>query len=101
MANLGNVKTSVAWADKTCANGTPYLVVVNYEIIDGADNDRISLWVNPAKGDAEPAASVVAEEECSESRADVRGMEVLQGSSSVAKTPGAVIDEVRVGSTWN
>lgn len=101
VANLGNVKTSVAWADKECAIGTTYLVVVKYEIIDGADNDRISLWVNPAKGDAEPAASVVAEEECSESLADVRGIELRQGSSSVAKTPVAVIDEVRVVSTWN
>lgn len=101
VANLGNVKTSVAWANKECAIGTTYLVVVKYEIIDGADNDRISLWVNPAKGDAEPAASVVAEEECSESLADVRGIELRQGSSSVAKTPVAVIDEVRVASTWN
>lgn len=101
VANLGNVKTSVAWADKECAIGETYLVVVKYEIIDGADNDRISLWVNPAKGDAEPAASVVEEEECSESLADVRGIELRQGSSSVAKTPVAVIDEVRVASTWN
>lgn len=101
VANLGNVKTSVAWADEECAIGTTYLVVVKYEIIDGADNDRISLWVNPAKGDAEPAASVVAEEESSESLADVRGIELRQGSSSVAKTPVAVIDEVRVASTWN
>lgn len=101
VANLGNVKTSVAWADEECAIGTTYLVVVKYEIIDGADNDRISLWVNPAKGGAEPAASVVAEEECSESLADVRGIELRQGSSSVAKTPVAIIDEVRVASTWN
>ena len=101
VANLGNVKTSVAWADEECTIGTTYLVVVKYEIIDGADNDRISLWVNPAKGDAEPAASVVAEEECSESLADVRGIELRQGSSSVAKTPVAVIDEVRVASTWD
>ena len=101
VANLGNVKTSVAWADEECAIGTTYLVVVKYEIIDGADNDRISLWVNPAKGDAEPAASVVAEEESSESLADVRGIELRQGSSSVAKTPVAVIDEVRVASTWS
>lgn len=101
VANLGNVKTSVAWADEECTIGTTYLVVVKYEIIDGADNDRISLWVNPAKGDAEPAASVVAEEESSESLADVRGIELRQGSSSVAKTPVAVIDEVRVASTWN
>ena len=101
VANLGNVKTSVAWADKECAIGETYLVVVKYEIIDGADNDRISLWVNPAKGDAEPAASVVEEEGCSESLADVRGIELRQGSSSVAKTPVAVIDEVRVASTWN
>lgn len=101
VANLGNVKTSVAWADEECAIGETYLVVVKYEIIDGADNDRISLWVNPAKGDAEPAASVVADEESAESLADVRGIELRQGSSSVAKTPVAVIDEVRVASTWN
>lgn len=101
VANLGNVKTSVAWADEECAIGTTYLVVVKYEIIDGADNDRISLWVNPAKGDAEPAASVVADEESAESLADVRGIELRQGSSSVAKTPVVVIDEVRVASTWD
>ena len=101
VANLGNVKTSVAWADEECALGTTYLVVVKYEIVDGADNDRISLWINPAKGDAEPAASVVADEESAESLADVRGIELRQGSSSVAKTPVAVIDEVRVASTWN
>lgn len=101
VANLGNVKTSVAWADEECAIGTTYLVVVKYEIVDGADNDRISLWINPAKGDAEPAASVVADEESAESLADVRGIELRQGSSSVAKTPVAVIDEVRVASTWD
>lgn len=101
VANLGNVKTSVAWADEECALGTTYLVVVKYEIVDGADNDRISLWINPAKGDAEPAASVVADEESAESLADVRGIEFRQGSSSVAKTPVAVIDEVRVASTWD
>lgn len=101
VANLGNVKTSVAWADEECALGTTYLVVVKYEIVDGADNDRISLWINPAKGDAEPTASVVADEESAESLADVRGIELRQGSSSVAKTPVAVIDEVRVASTWD
>lgn len=101
VANLGNVKTSVAWADDECALGTTYLVVVKYEIVDGVDNDRISLWINPAKGDAEPAASVVADEESAESLADVRGIELRQGSSSVAKTPVAVIDEVRVASTWD
>lgn len=101
VANLGNVKTSVAWADEECVLGTTYLVVVKYEIVDGADNDRISLWINPAKGDAEPAASVVADEESAESLADVRGIELRQGSSSVAKTPVAVIDEVRVASTWD
>lgn len=101
VANLGNVKTSVAWADDECALGTTYLVVVKYEIVDGADNDRISLWINPAKGDAEPAASVVADEKSAESLADVRGIELRQGSSSVAKTPVAVIDEVRVASTWD
>lgn len=101
VANLGNVKTSVAWADEECALGTTYLVVVKYEIVDGVDNDRISLWINPAKGDAEPAASVVADEESAESLADVRGIELRQGSSSVAKTPVAVIDEVRVASTWD
>lgn len=101
VANLGNVKTSVAWADEECALGTTYLVVVKYEIVDGADNDCISLWINPAKGDAEPAASVVADEKSAESLADVRGIELRQGSSSVAKTPVAVIDEVRVASTWD
>lgn len=100
VGNMGNVKSTVTWADKELALNTTYLAVVKYQIVEGADNDIISLWINPAKSDAEPAAAAVANETATESLADVRGIEIRQGSAAVAKTPEGTIDEVRVASTW-
>ena len=100
VANMGNSKSSVAWADAECELGKTYLVVVKYEIVDGVDNDRISMWVNPTSSSDEPAATVVADEDVAESLADVRGIELRQGSAPMAKTPVLTIDEVRVASTW-
>ena len=100
VGNMGNVKSTVTWADQKLALNTTYLAVVKYQIVEGADNDIISLWINPAKSDTEPAAAAVANETATESLADVRGIEIRQGSAAVAKTPEGTIDEVRVASTW-
>lgn len=101
VANMGNQKSAVAWTANEYALNTTYLVVVKYEPKDGADNDQISLWINPAKSPVEPAADVVAEETASESLVNIRGIELRQGSSAMAKTPDLIIDEVRVASQWS
>lgn len=99
--NMGNSKTSISWSTDEYELNKTYLVIVKYEIIEGADNDRISLWVNPANTDEEPVATVAAtEDEITESLVNVRGIELRQGSSPVAKIPNVTIDELRVTTTW-
>ena len=100
VANMGNSKTAVCWGETEYTLNTTYLVVMKYESVEGADNDRVSLWVNPQSGESEPAATVVAEEDATESLFDIRGIELRQGSSPVAKIPGVTIDDVRVATSW-
>lgn len=96
----GNTKANISWSDQELALGTTYLVVVKYVAAAGDANDAISLWINPTDADNEPAASVVASETVDETLADIRGIELRQGSSMMAKIPGVLIDQVRVATTW-
>ena len=96
----GNTKSNVCWSEKELALGTTYLVVVKYVATAGDANGAISLWIDPAKSETEPTADVAASETVSGTLADVRGIELRQGSSMMAKVPGVVIDQVRVATTW-
>ena len=42
-----NATTPPVYADSIYSPGTTYLVVVAYEIVDGASNDIVKLWVDP------------------------------------------------------
>lgn len=88
----------VAWAATEVAVGETALIVVRYEPVEGADNDVVSLWVNPA---ATGGAADVAEAGGSESLADVRGLELCQRSALTSKIPQCTIDEVRVATEWD
>lgn len=97
----GNTKTTIQWSDSDLSLNETYLVVVKYEKIEGANNDRMWLWINPAAGDDGTMADVVADEgDTAESLADVRGIEIRQGSCPAAKIPGMLLDEVRVATSW-
>ncbi len=74
--------------------GTTYLVVVKYDI--SAPLTVASMWVNPASlGGTEPSGAVV----------NNSGTNTIGTFGSIclrnnATTPKALIDEIRVGSTW-
>ncbi len=42
-----NATTPPVYTDSIYSTGTTYLVVAAYEIVDGASNDIVKLWVNP------------------------------------------------------
>jgi len=51
-----NATTPATYTDSIYTPGTTYLVVSAYQIVDGATNDVVKLWVNPALGGTEPPA---------------------------------------------
>lgn len=57
-----NATTPPVYADSIYSTGTTYLIVVAYEIVDGASNDIAKLWVNPdLSGSIPPALLTVTD----------------------------------------
>jgi hypothetical protein len=80
------------------AYGTTYLIVIRYDVVPGADNDDIYLWVNPTSFPSEPA---IADADASE----INGNEVAYANEINAlkvnqtdndDSPDADYDGIRV-----
>ena len=89
--------TDVAFTNFSYALNTTHLLVIKYTIVDNATNDTVSLFVNPALGGAEPAATVTAP--------DVTGGDINPGSivlrqGTTGTAPTLVVDGIRVGTAW-
>lgn len=79
-----------------------YLVVVKYEFIDGDNNDVISLFVNPADMETEPAeASAVFNGEIGgDVNFGIQGIELRQGATSSKPAANVIVDELRVATSY-
>jgi hypothetical protein len=93
-AGLG---TAVAWTGYNYALNTTYLVVMKYQIIDGATNDIVTAWINPTIGATEPAAMLTASAtETDIGTAGIGSVAIRQSST----TPVARFDGIRVTNDW-
>jgi len=72
--------------------GETIFVVFNYDI----DNNTVSAWVNPTLGATEPAADIT---EASGSTANTFS-QLLIRQDSTNETPGIVMDELRIATSW-
>lgn len=82
--------------------GQTYLLVVKYEFVDGTNNDKVTLWVNPAKG-AEPEA-VYTGDAAKADASTTMGLQAVtlrQGSAGEKIGADMLIDAVRVTTTWD
>ncbi|MFA5805270.1 MAG: T9SS type A sorting domain-containing protein [Melioribacteraceae bacterium] len=78
--------------------GTSYLIVLKYQIVSGAPNDIVSLFINPAMSGTEPLANLTAtSSSATTENADVGKFGIRQGN---AGTPNASIDGIRVADNW-
>ena len=97
---LSKIKEEATLFSEELTLGGTYLVVVKYEIVDGDDNDVISLFVNPVKGgEPAPVAKIDAQYEVN-NKADlspVSSINLTQGTSS----PDCIVDAVKVFTEWN
>ena len=97
---LSKIKEEATLFSEELTLGGTYLVVVKYEIVDGDDNDVISLFVNPVRCDEPaPVAKIDAQYEAN-NKADlspVSSINLTQGTSS----PDCIVDAVKVFTEWN
>jgi signal transduction histidine kinase len=77
------------------ANGsTTYLIIAKYEWKEGATNDEVTLWVNPA--------TLGAVEDSSNKIFTSAGADGIKSAGRLAfsRGPNVNIDELRIGQTW-
>ncbi len=91
---------SPAWFSTDFAVGTTHLLVFSYQMVSGANNDTVSLWVNPSLTGT-PAPDVKQAASGTE-QGDIARLALRQANtSSVAPmTPNASIGGIRVSSSW-
>jgi len=92
-----NTGTSVVYAPDDYQNGTTYLVVLKYTVVDGATNDTAKLYINPVIGSTEPTPTVIATDTATD-LSDIGSIAIRQGTA--ANTAVASLDGIRVTNDW-
>lgn len=98
--------TYVGMTDEVYSPNTDYLIVLEYEFVDGEKNDTARLYVNPTKDTTVPtlvcvqsAQSGSGAEQGANAKNDaskIKSVNLRQGSN----TPKIYIDEIQVATSW-
>lgn len=107
--NLGIAKNNEnsanrGWSETMYSPKTNYLVVLEYEFVDGAMNDTVRLYVNPTKTNKVPVAQCNQEGmqagKGANAQADASFLSTVNLRQGTA-TPGRVyVDEIKVAAAW-
>lgn len=89
---------NVAFTGFTFSLNTTYLVVVKYSIVDGASNDTVSLFVSTTVPGSEPAPTLSALDNLTQTDISPGTVSLRQGTASTS--PTVQVDGIRVGTTW-
>ncbi|HRI46714.1 MAG TPA: T9SS type A sorting domain-containing protein [Ignavibacteriaceae bacterium] len=97
--SLGSTSpTVINWTPYSYAKDVTYLLVMKYQFVEGASNDIVSLFVNPALNGIEPTADVVHTDAAIADAAGIGSVAIRQGSSS-ARYYGW-IDGIQIRTDW-
>lgn len=96
--------TTLATTTEEYDYSTTYLVVVKYTFVEGATNDIVALYVNPASA-AEPAVATALYNQTSGGDASatyggLTAVELRQGATATKVAPVFTLDALRVATTW-
>lgn len=84
--------------------GTTYLVVFQYQFVEGTKNDIVRLWVNPtnvSSGAPKPDAAILdMTVHTSADGTRMQAVELRQGSSASYTGPQVKVDAMRIADTW-
>lgn len=110
--NLGVTKyaessTAYGWADQKLLPKTDYLVVIEYEFVDGEKNDTVRLYINPTKSNKQSVSQCVQNyvngtgKQNGASGKDDASKIASVNLRKAAATPGRVyVDEIKVATAW-
>lgn len=101
--NIGvNPRTTIGntvWAPNVLDVNTTYMVVISYQIVAGAGNDIVKMWINPVSfGGTEPNSDLTATNTGTDLTTGVQRFFCRQDAAGT--TPTLSMDELRVGTTW-
>jgi hypothetical protein len=96
LSNAANAAGAV-WTDFNYSLNTTYLLVLRYDIFEGAANDVAHLYINPPITINEPAYTLTATDTNTDT-ANIGSIALRQGSA--ANAPTLLLDGIRVANSW-
>lgn len=107
--NLGIAKNNEnsanrGWSETMYSPKTNYLVVLEYEFVDGAMNDTVRLYVNPTKTNKVPVAQCNQEGmqagKGANAQADASFLSTVNLRQGTATPQVMYVDEIKVATAW-
>ncbi len=91
---------NAVYADEVLDGNTTYLVVLKYTIVEGKNNDNVSLYCFDKMPDAEPAAPLVGPLSDA-AKVDINPANVVLRGYAGADYVELLLDGIRVATTWD
>ncbi len=91
---------NAVYADEVLDGNTTYLVVLKYTIVEGKNNDNVSLYCFDKMPDAEPAAPLVGPLSDA-AKVDINPANVVLCGYAGADYVELLLDGIRVATTWD
>jgi hypothetical protein len=98
ISKAGTSEATVAYTPFNYSLNTTYLIVVKYQIVDGATNDIVTMYVSSTVPAAEPGTPTLTAIDTSATDISPGTVSLRQGSA--ATSPTLVADGIRVGTSW-
>ncbi len=108
--NLGIAKNNEnsinrGWSEEVYSPKTNYLVVLEYEFVDGEKNDTVRLYVNPTKTTKVPVAQCNQEGTTAgkgaNGQADAEFLATVNLRQGTATPQKLFVDEIKVATSWD
>ncbi|NWF90547.1 MAG: T9SS type A sorting domain-containing protein [Ignavibacteriaceae bacterium] len=86
------------YTDSIYTTGNTYLLVVKYQFNAGANDDVLSLFINPALDATEPSPVLVHDTSTTNDPLSIGTVALRQGTASNA--PNVIVDGIRISTAW-
>ncbi len=98
LSKAGTSEATVAYTPFSYSLNTTYLIVVKYQIVDGATNDIVTMYVSSTVPATEPGTPTLTAIDTSATDISPGTVSLRQGTA--ATSPTLVADGIRVGTGW-
>ena len=97
VAKSSELKTDITYSS-TCKFNENVLIVVEYEFVEDAKNDKVNLYINPTK-EKPTTATIAYNSTLSDAKPDPSKLAAVYMRQRTS-TPAVAIDEIKVATAW-